>query len=232
MADVQCRTLLRCPRLARGCVGRTGDNTVNSRRNRDILRPTVAGAVGVVGGLLWLGALLAEYRFNLFLPGPGTAYIVDQLVFIAAMFCYITALLGLRQSGAAGRGRGAKTVVAIWAAGWILVALGAITSIVAPDFKPAAVLPAVGGLLTCIFGLITGVLVARRDEWRGWPRWVPLAISSYVLLVLFLPLFLGAEPSLLTEAGWALGYVLLGAALLAAESRRSQQPGKTGLAQP
>jgi hypothetical protein len=188
-----------------------GDRLAGPERDSSRLNPTTAGAIGVLGGLLWLGALLVEYRFNLFPPGQGPAYVADQLVFGAAMLCYVIALLGLRKSGAAGPGRGARTVVAIWALGWVLVFLGLVTGLIAPDFILGEVLPAVGGLLTAVFGLVTGILVARTGVWRGWPRWIPLAL--YVILALFIPLFMGIEPSLFTEAGWALGYVLLGAAL-------------------
>jgi hypothetical protein len=182
-------------------------------KKHEVLRASTAGVIGVVGGLLWLGALLAEYRFDLFTPRLDAPHVADQLAFVLAMICYVVALLGLRSSDAAGHSRFARTIVAIWAAGWVLVAIGAVTSLIAPTFKPAEVLPAVGGLLTCISGLVTGILIARAGVWQGWLRWVPLVIALYVLLVLFAPLIAGAEPSLPTEAGWAIGYAVLGAAL-------------------
>ena len=178
-----------------------------------MLSASAAGLIGVVGGLLWLGALLAEYRFNLFTPRLDAPHIADQVVFVLAMICYVVALLGLRSSDAAGHSRFARTILALWAAGWVLVAVGAVTSLIAPTFKPAEILPAVGGLLTCVSGLITGILIVRAGVWRGWLRWVPLVVALYVLLVLFVPLFAGAEPSLPTEAGWAIGYAVLGAAI-------------------
>lgn len=181
--------------------------------------PGTAGALGVLGGLLWVGALLAEYRFDLFPPGGGAAYVADQLAFALAMLCYIAVLLGLRRSGAPGSGRGARMVVLVWAVGWALAFVGLVSSLIAPDFPAVEVLPALGGLVTGIFGLTTGALVARAGVWRGWPRWVPLVLALYALFALFVPLFMGAEPSLLTEAGWALGYALLGAALRSASTR-------------
>jgi hypothetical protein len=178
-----------------------------------VVHASTAGLVGVVGGLLWLGALLAEYRFDLFTPRLDAPHITDQVVFVLAMLCYVVALLGLRSSDAAGHSRLGRIIVTLWAAGWVLVAVGAVTSLVAPTFKPAEILPAVGGLLTCVSGLITGILIVRAGVWRGWLRWVPLVVALYVLIVLFVPLFAGAEPSLLTEAGWAVGYAVLGAAM-------------------
>jgi hypothetical protein len=187
--------------------------TASADEKREVLRASTAGVIGVVGGMLWLGALLAEYRFDLFTPRPDAPHVADQLAFVLAMICYVVALLGLRRSGAAGHSRLARAIVVLWAAGWVLVAVGAMTSLIAPTFKPAEVLPAVGGLLTCIAGLVTGILIARAGVWQGWLRWVPLVVALYVLLVLFVPLFAGAEPSLPTEAGWAIGYAVLGAAL-------------------
>jgi hypothetical protein len=187
--------------------------TASGDKKHQGLRASAAGLIGVVGGLLWLGALLAEYRFDLFTPRLDAPHIADQVVFVVAMICYVVALLGLRSSDAAGHRRLARTIVALWAAGSALVAVGAVTSLIAPTFKPAEVLPAVGGLLTCVAGLITGILIVRAGVWRGWLRWVPLVVALYVLLVLFVPLFAGAEPSLPTEAGWAIGYAVLGAAL-------------------
>ena len=190
-----------------------GSETARDDKRHQLLQASTAGLIGIVGGLLWLGALLAEYRFDLFTPRLDFRHVADQVTFILAMICYVVALLGLRSSDAAGRGRFARTIVALWAAGWVLVAVGAVTSLIAPTFKPAEVLPAVGGLLTCVSGLVTGILIARAGIWRGWQRWVPLVFALYVLLVLFVPLFAGAEPSLPTEAGWAIGYAVLGAAL-------------------
>jgi hypothetical protein len=187
--------------------------TASADKKHKMLRAPTAGVIGVVGGLLWLGALLAEYRFDLFTPRLDAPHVADQFAFVLAMICYVVALLGLRSSDAAGHSRFARTIVAIWAAGWVLVAIGAVTSLIAPTFKPAEVLPAAGGLLTCISGLVTGILIARAGVWQGWLRWVPLVIALYVLLVLFAPLIAGAEPSLPTEAGWAIGYAVLGAAL-------------------
>ena len=172
-----------------------GDPRTSRERQASGLNPATAGAVGVLAGLLWLAALLVEYRFDLFPPGQGPAYVADQLVFAVAILCYVIALLGLWQSGAAGHGRGARTVVAVWAFGWVLVLLGLVMGLLAPDFLLRQVLPAVGGLLTAIFSLVAGILVARAGVWRGWPRWTPLAVALYVLLALFVPLFMGAEPS-------------------------------------
>jgi hypothetical protein len=138
---------------------------------------TAAGALGIVGGGLCPAPLLAEHRFGLGAPGRGTGYAADQLLFGAAMTCYIVALLGLRRAGPAGPSRTARWAITGWATGWLPVLLGLLTALTVPNSFPGQVLPVLGGLLTAILGVLTGFLIARAGTWRGWRRWTPLAAA-------------------------------------------------------
>jgi hypothetical protein len=65
-----------------------------------------AGRAAIAGGLLWLGALVAEYTFDLFPPGEGgLGYHLSQAVLLFGMFLWVVALVALRQVRAAGDGR-------------------------------------------------------------------------------------------------------------------------------
>jgi hypothetical protein len=142
-------------------------------------------------------------------------------VFAIAICCYIVLLLGWHDAGATGSSRAGRRFLLVWTAGWSMVLLGLLGSLLWPDLPLFETLPAVGGLLGAVCGVGTGVLVARAGVFHGWPRWVPLTLGCYVVLVLIGPALAGMEPTVVTESLWALGYVALGAALRAATSRGS-----------
>jgi hypothetical protein len=182
---------------------------------------STVGWVGAVGGLLWLAALTFEYAFDLFPPSSGTAFVSDQLVFAVAICCYIVLLLGWRDAGATGSSRGGRGFLLVWTVAWSMVLLGLLGSLLWPDLPLFEALPAVGGLLGAVCGVGTGILVARAGAFHGWPRWVPLTLGCYVVLVLIGPAVAGLEPTMVTEGLWALVYVALGAALRAATASPS-----------
>jgi hypothetical protein len=175
--------------------------------------------------------LLWEYSADLQPDsGPMTGQrLANQIGFLVAMIGYVVMLAGLHRARVTGAGRFGRFATGAFVTAWVILVLGSVATIVGVDQDVNPLLP-IGGLLQTVGGLCAGIVVARAGVWRGWQRWWLLGLASYWLLALFLPLFFGQEPTLLTETGWALSYAGLGAALFTAQSRITWNVASVGSA--
>ena len=69
-------------------------------------------------------------------------------------------------------------------------------------------------------GLGITTVMARR--WSGWRRFWALGFALFFVGALFVPAIAGAEPGVIAEVLWALGYSGLGVALMG--SSRADAP--------
>lgn len=182
----------------------------------------MTGVFGMVGALLFFVGLLIEYRYDLFPPGSGTLYVINQIMFFVAMGCILLMLWGMRQMRAGGNGRFARITLTIFPIGWAALLLGGIVSLLTGNadnlFFP------LGALTVMVFGLLAGIAVALGKNWQGWTRFMPLLQGVYYLLVMMIlpPILTGSnEPTFLTESLWMLTWFLMGLALFVNEDETS-----------
>ena len=177
-------------------------------------RTRTAGILGMLGAVLFFIGLLIEYRYELFPPGGGTLYVLNQVHFIVAMSGILVMLWGMRAAKAGGSGRLASISLTLFPIGWAMLILGGIISLISGNAD--SILYPLGGLTILIFGLLAGIAVVKGQKWQGWTRYVPLLWGLYFLLVMMiLPLILtgSPEPTLLTESLWMVTWFLMGLAL-------------------
>lgn len=181
-----------------------------------------AGRALVVAGVVWSLMTVVQFRLGLFDHSAGGAYFAHQVVAMAAVGLIVAALWLLARARIAGDGRYARTVLALFAGGWLLILLGGSSNLASGDGTgPLAtvgqVLPAVGGSLNGLTGLLSGIAVARAGRLPGWRRWSVLVYALYYFIVLWLPVALtGQPPSMLPEVGWGLAWILVGVAAMTA----------------
>jgi hypothetical protein len=167
-----------------------------------------------------MAAIALEYSRHLQPPAEGWLFYADQLMFAAALACWILAILGLRRAQVSGDGR-SRHFLSVWASGYVLVVVGSIASLVIHAFVSTSdavyesnPLQPIGGLVAIVAALGAGVAVARARRLDSWRRWVVFGFAVYVFGALFVPLLLGAGPNVVTEMIWGLWWVAIGAALV------------------
>jgi len=170
----------------------------------------IAGMLGITGALFWCVALSIEYQFNLFTPGGALSYF-DQGLFLIGQCCYLICVLGLLRSGVAGDGWGARAAVGAFLLGQALLVIGVVISLIVGT-NELVIMP-IGGLLTSLGTLFSGVLVLRAGRWRGWTRYAPLALGLYFLALVLRAIITGNEPTLPLELLWQLPWLLIGLGL-------------------
>lgn len=171
-----------------------------------------AGIIGMAAAGLWIIALVIEYRYGLQPPGDGsTLYVVNQLMFSVAFAGYLTMLLGLWKSNAAGNGRFGKISLGIFITAILLFLIGQVVQLIIK--KPELSLAPVGGLLQLIGVLLTGIAVVNAKRWDGWQRFAPLLQGTYYLMVFLFVIISNQGPSEFTEAVWTLTWFITSFAL-------------------
>jgi hypothetical protein len=170
----------------------------------------IAGMLGIAGVFFWWVALLIEYQFNLFTPGGALSYF-DQGLFLIGQCCYLICVLGLLRSPLAGDGWAARAAVGAFLLGQALLVIGGVISLIVGT-NELVIMP-IGGLLTSLGALFSGVLVLRAGRWRGWTRYAPLALGLYFLALVLWAIITGNEPTLALELLWQLPWLLIGLGL-------------------
>ena len=130
---------------------------------------------------------------------------------------YVTMLLGLLRSKAAGDSFLARLALGIFVAGLVSLLIAQIIQWFTsnPDFF---IFP-VGGVFQLLGGLGTGIAVIAARRWHGWQRFAPLLQGLYYAFVLFLPIALAdRSPTLVTEGLWQVTWFTTSLALFT-ESR-------------
>jgi len=174
-----------------------------------------AGLVGMAAALLWCASTVIEHSFGLFPPGHGPFFVANQLMFAVSQLGTTIGILGLLWAGAV-RGRFGKIAVGLFALAYAILVVANVVALVTSN--PNLFLYPIGGLLSLLAAILTGIAVAVEKRWSGWQRFMPLVHAAYVLLALYLPLFAGiGGPSLLTELGWGVSLFLLGLAVTTSE---------------
>ena len=177
-------------------------------------RTRTAGILGMLGAGLFFIGLLIEYRYELFPPGSGPLYVLNQIQFYVAMSGILAMLWGMRAAKAGGDGRLASVSLTLLPIGWAALILGGIISLISGNDDN--ILSLLGVLTILIFGLLAGIAVARAKNWQGWTRYAPLLQAVYFLVVMMIlpPLLTGSnDPTLLTESLWMAIWFLMGLAL-------------------
>jgi hypothetical protein len=181
------------------------------------------GVVGVGAGLLFAGMTLWQGVAGLDSDSTGPAATAVAIGFAVAMVGYVALAAGVHLARPGGEGRWPRFFTGALVVAWIALlassALQALSSI-DPDENP---LNPFGGLLQAVGLVGLGVVTARAGQWSGWRRWMPLGLAVYYVAVLMVPAFAGVEPVAATESVWALGYAVLGTALIT-ESAVARRP--------
>ncbi len=169
--------------------------------------------IGMASAVLWLIALVIEYRYGLQPPGNGSIlYFADQAMFFIALAGYLIMLLGLWKSKAAGEGVFGKISLGLFIAGLVSLLIAQIVQWLTknPDFF----LFPIGGISQLLGGFLTGIAVITARRWTGWQRFAPLLQGLYYLFVLFLPIAISNQaPSQLTESLWQVTWFITSLAL-------------------
>jgi hypothetical protein len=190
----------------------------------DLNRIRFAGLSCMAGAVLWIIALLIEYGYDLFPPGSGTLFVVNQSMFALAMMGLILGILGLFWAQVVGKGWFGRITLSLFLAGFCALFVALLVSLTTGSTALDLLAP-IGGILGNIGGLLAGIAIALARHWRGWRRFAVLLFGLYYLLVIMLPIIIAEqEPTLITESGWALAWLLIGTATYS--SNNAMQPNQ------
>jgi hypothetical protein len=182
-------------------------------------RVRIAGIIGILSGLLWTISTIMEHTLNLLKPGPPL-YVPNQLMFMAAQIGWIVCILGFIWAKAAGTGLFGRIALGLFTLSYVLLCIAEVVKLQTGDGN--FFLFPVGGLLSFLAALLSGIAVAVAARLSGWRRYALLAYAIYVILALFIPLVIAnQEPTMLTEGIWGAMWMLLGWALVSSEQARA-----------
>lgn len=176
-----------------------------------------AGVLGAASGvfLALVPPAVDDDRYSYPLTAAG--FVLIQCWFGLQHLGLVAGLVGLGRSSAVGARR-AGVLTAIAGMG-LLTATELAASAAARSTYPGpgtGVLDALYGISSVIIGIGligAGVAVLRAGAWRGWRRWLPLALGIYVFVPMFPAMFGGFLAARLAITGWMLLFALLGWAL-------------------
>jgi hypothetical protein len=184
-----------------------------------------AGIIGAAGGLvlIFYPAAVDDSQFSY--PFDATGFTVAQTVFAVQHLGLAVLLAALWTSGAAGR----SGLGRIGVGGSVLAMLGlAALEVIATSAKdspyPSArtdTIEAWYGVVSTaigIFLIIAGIAVVRSKVWKGWQRYLPLALGIYVFVPLTPGIFGPFVVARLVIAGWMALFAVLGWAMLRHDS--------------
>lgn len=186
--------------------------------------PHRAGSIGMFGALLFFVGLLIEYRYDLFPPGSGALYVLNQVQFFVAMICIEVMLWGIQAVRAGGNSRFARLTLTLFPIGWAMIILGGITNLLTGSADNPLI--PFGALTTVIFGLAAGIVVAVAYRWTGWRRYVLLLHGVFYLLLTLRAIITSQGPTLLTESIWMAIWFLVGLALWQAPRTGDRRPAE------
>lgn len=196
---------------ARARIGETGSTPVPG------LLCLWAGILGVASGvfLAVVSPAVDDDRYSY--PLTAVGFVLIQCWFVLQHLGLAAGLVGLRRSAAVGARRAGVTAA--------IVGMGLLTATELAAIGAArSTYPGPGtGLLDALYGISSvaigtglvgaGVAVLRADVWRGWRRWLPLALGVYVFVPMFPAMLGGFLTARLAIGGWMLLFALLGWAL-------------------
>ena len=193
---------------------------------RDLYRVRPFGIVGIVSGILWSVAALLQGGLSIN-ESSGVLYGVDQALFWVAQIGWLVTVVGILRAQAAGDGRFGKVAPGLFALGLGLLVLAQPLGIATANSNLP--LYPLGGMLSNVGGLLSGIAVVAAGRWRGWPRFALLVQAVCAFVVLFGAVLGGSETlSTLTLTLWGVAWAQLGLALVVSsgdERLRSLLPG-------
>jgi hypothetical protein len=193
---------------------RTGDE-VTSADPESSTGPQVCGAFGVASGVLFGAMVVWEHGAGLE-TGSGVPGAINTGGFLLAMTGYVVLAVGLALARPGGSGRLSRFFPALLAGAWTALIAGSLLEQFTSLDPESNLLNPLGGLAQGIGLLGLGISVVAARQWTGWRRFAPLAFAAYYVGALFVPAIAGVEPGTIAEVGWALGYSMLGLALMTA----------------
>jgi hypothetical protein len=143
------------------------------------------GAIVIAASALWSIATAIEFAYDLFPPGSGALFYINQAMFFIAIGGWVAGIVGLILVRAAGDQRAGRLSLWLFALGWITLLVALPVGLITRD--PDLFLFPVGGLLSTIGGLWAGVMVARARRWSDWRRFSVLFYALFYFVVLFSP---------------------------------------------
>lgn len=186
----------------------------------------VLGYLAVAAGLLGLASAavlllvppaVGSDRYSY--PFTEAGFSVAQAWFALQHLGLLAALVGLARSGGIGR----LGLIGAWVAVAGMLALTG-TELIAITGASAEAAEMNTGTVGSLYGisvtvigaglLLAGVAVVRARRWRGWRRFITLALGIWVFLPLMPSLFLSFVLARFTIGAWMLGFAALGWALV------------------
>jgi hypothetical protein len=165
-----------------------------------------AGTVGIAAAILWIASVIMQYSLGLFGPDSGTLWIPHQVIALTALLGMVIGFLGLVWGGAV-QSRFGKMAVYLYATGWALIIIAGLAGLLLQsEDSPIFILYPIGGVLSDIGALLTGIAVLIAKRWTGWQRYMPLVDFLVIFFGVNLPGFLGA-----TDGPGMIGELVMGA---------------------
>jgi len=143
-------------------------------------RTRLAGGIGIAAGILWL--VNWTYLLAVDAAERTAGWYAGEIIAAAAILGTAALSGGLWWIGAGGTGRVARTALATWTVGWLLV-FGGEMSEIATGTQDSPLFP-IGGILATLAGIVCGIVIVRARVLDGWRRWMPLAWTLWYGLVL------------------------------------------------
>jgi hypothetical protein len=183
---------------------------------------SAAGAV-LVQGFVQPGTTIPDNRWSF--PWSSHALIWISVIWAVGHALVIAGLVGLRRSGAAGPGQGARVGIGLAVCGTALLLVGELASIPVRTSRTDATgaelvgaIFAVGTVLAAIGLLLAGRATLRAGVWQDWRRFTPLLVGLSLIVVVPLTF----TKALATGVGvYGLCLLALGVALTEDVPRRS-----------
>ena len=183
-------------------------------------RVQLAGIAGMGGAVLWIISIVLEYSLGLEPPGSGALFVANQILAFIALAATSLAFVGLVWSGAL-TGWFGKLAVSLYVLAYALIIIaGVLALFISNEDSPVFLLFPIGGLLSTLGVVLTGIAVAVQGHWSGWQRFMPLINAAYVFFAIDLPFLLSDTPEgpgMVREIIWGVSLFFVGLAVYTAQ---------------
>ena len=183
-------------------------------------RVQLAGIAGMMGAASWIVSILLEYSLGLEPPGSGPLFVANQFLAFIALAATSLAFVGLLWGGALTGWLG-KLAVGFYVLAYALIIIAGIVALFISNEESAIfLLFPIGGLLSTLGVVLTGIAVAIQGHWPGWQRFMPLIHALYVFFAIDLPFFLSDTPEgpgMVREIIWGVSLFFVGLAVYTAQ---------------
>ena len=185
-------------------------------------RVQLAGIAGMAGAVLWIISIVLEYSLGLEPPGSGALFVANQVLAFTALAATSLGFVGLLWGGALTGWLG-KLAVGFYVLAYALIIIaGMVALFISNEESAIFLLFPIGGLLSTLGVVLTGIAVAIQGHWPGWQRFMPLIHALYVFFAIDLPFFLSDTPEgpgMVREIIWGVSLFFIGLAVYTAQRR-------------